>query len=335
MGHQHRVVVSRHGGPDVLEVVEEDLPMPATDQIRVRTLAAGVSAHDVMVRSRRFPGFPHVPFTPGVDVVGVVDAVGAGAVTFEPGERVGALLADEGGYAEYVIVPAMDAVRVPDGIDAAAAACVVTNYLTAYAMLHRGAHVRPGEQALVHGAAGGVGSALVDLGRLAGLELFGTASAHNHEQVSKLGATPIDYRTEDFVERIRSLTGDGVDVVFDPIGGWKQLWRSRSALRSGGRMIWFGVTAISHDGTRVIPASLLARFLIDIFPDGRSAPMPPNAAEPKAWYRETLALLLGELAQGRIQPLMAERISLLEAERAHELLERGGYAGKVVLVSEA
>lgn len=334
MNRQHRVVVARHGGPDVLELVEEDVATPAPGQIRVRTLAAGVSAHDLMVRSGSFPGFPKVPFTPGVDVVGVVDAIGHGVSSVDTGDVVGALLADEGGYADHVCLPATDAVRVPAGVDPAAAACVVTNYLTAYAMLHRGAHVRSGERALVHGAAGGVGTALLDLGVLAGLELFGTASPRNHELVAARGAVPIDYHTEDFVARIHALTGDGVDVVFDPIGGWRQLWRSHKALGKGGRLVWFGVAATSRHGMRVIPASLAARLAIELIPDGRSAPMPPNAAKPNAWYRETLTLLFDRLADGTIAPLVAARIPLDEARRAHELLERGGSAGKVVLVTD-
>ena len=138
---------------------------------------------------------------------------------------------------------------------------MVANYLTAYAVLHRAAGVSSAERVLVHGAAGGVGTALLEPGKLAGLEMYGTASRHNHELVSALGATPIDYRTEDFVGRIRSLTGDGVDAVFDPIAGARQLWRSYRALRKGGRLVWFGVAATSTAGVRVIPLSLLTRFL--------------------------------------------------------------------------
>jgi NADPH:quinone reductase-like Zn-dependent oxidoreductase len=348
-----RVVISRHGGPEVLEVVDEDLPTPAAGQIRVRTLASGVSAHDVMLRSAGFPGFPKPPFTPGVDVVGVVDAIGDGVSTVEMGQTVAALLPAEGGYAEAVCVPAEDAVAVPEGVDPAEAVCVpaedavavsegvdpaeavcvVANYITAYAMLHRGAEVRSRELVLVHGAAGGVGSALLDLGRLAGLEMYGTASQRNHELVKSFGATPMDYRNEDFVERIRELTGDGVDVVFDQIGGARQLWRSYRALRKGGRLIWFGVAATSRSGMSVIPASLVTRFLLSLIPDGKRAPMPPDSGKPKNLYRETLAMLLDHLAAGKIEPVIAARIPLVEAVRAHELLERGSYAGKVVLIA--
>jgi NADPH:quinone reductase len=331
----HRVVITRHGGPEVLQVVEEDPPQPEGDQIRVRTIASGVSAHDLMLRSARFPGFPKVPFTPGVDVVGVVDEIGDDVSGVEPGQRVAALLGSEGGYAEAVCLAADEAVPVPQGVDAAEAVCVVANYLTAYSMLHRAAEVEAGDRVLIHGAAGGVGTALLELGGLAGLEMYGTASAHNHELVKSLGAIPIDYHNEDFVASIRLLTGDGVDAVFDPIGGARQLWRSYRTLRKGGRLVWFGVAATSKEGIGVIPASLAARFVVSLIPDGKRAPMPPDSSKPNAWYRETLALLLDYLAAGKIKPVIADRIPLVEAARAHELLEYRSHAGKVVLIAGA
>jgi NADPH:quinone reductase len=180
-----------------------------------------------------------------------------------------------------------------------------------------------------------VGTALLQLGKLAGLEMYGTASRRNSELVSALGATPIDYRTEDFVERIREFTGDGVDVVFDPIGGARQLRRSYRALRPGGRLVWFGVAAAKKSGLRVIPLTLSMVFLLKLIPDGKQLPLAPDLSKDNAWYRETLAELLDLLAAGKIRPVVAERIPLGEASRAHELLERGGYAGKVVLVANA
>lgn len=328
-----RIVIPRRGGPDVLELIEEEAPHPEPDEIRVKTLASGVSGHDTMLRRAWFPGFPKVPFTPGVDIVGVVDDVGRGALGFEPGQVVAALLPKEGGYSELVCVPASQAVSVPEGVDPAEAVCVVANYLTAYAMLHRGAEVQSGETALIHGAAGGVGSALLELSLLAGLEVYGTASAHNQDLLRSRGATPIDYRNEDFVQRIHQMTGDGVDAVFDPIGGARQLWRSYRALRAGGRLIWFGVAATSRSGLGVIPASLIARLFISMIPDGKKAPMPPDASKPNQWYRETLGLLLDYLSTGKIDPVVAERIPLSQAGRAHELLDLGRRAGKVVLVA--
>jgi NADPH:quinone reductase-like Zn-dependent oxidoreductase len=151
--------------------------------------------------------------------------------------------------------------------------------------------------------------------------------------VSALGATTIDYRTEDFVERIRSLTGDGVDAVFDPIGGAGQIWRSYRALRKGGRLAWFGMVASKKSGMRVIPLSLLMVFLLKLIPDSKQAPLTEDISKDNAWYRETLAELLDWLAEGRIKPVVAERIPLVGAVRAHERLDRGGYAGKMVLVT--
>jgi NADPH:quinone reductase-like Zn-dependent oxidoreductase len=329
-----RVVAIRHGGPEVLQIVEEPLPTPAAGEVRVKTAVAGVSAMDLMVRRSSFPGFPKVPFTPGVDVVGVVDEVGEDVERLEPGQRVAALLGDEGGYADHVCIAEREAVPVPDGLDPAEAVCLVANYLTAYSMLHRAGQVKSGERALIHGASGGVGTALLELGGLAGLEMYGTASPDNHDLVSFLGATPIDYRNDDFVTRIRALTGDGVDVVFDPIGGARQLWRSYRTLRRGGRLVWFGVAATSRHGIKVIPMSLATQALLSLIPDGRKAPFPPDSREPTAWYRETLETLFDHLRAGKIRPVVAARIPLAEAARAHELLERGGHRGKVVLVAD-
>jgi NADPH2:quinone reductase len=230
-------------------------------------------------------------------------------------------------------------VPVPEGLDRAEAVCLVVNYLTAHLHLHRFGGARSGERLLVHGAAGGVGSALLELGRLAGLEIYGTASEHNHELVSSLGATPIDYRTDDFVERIRGLTGDGVDLVVDPIGGARQLWRSYRALRKGGRLVWLGAAATKERGLRVGLLSMPAVFLLRLIPDGKEVPRTPDlgrfALAHDGWYRKTLAELLDAAAAGSLNPVVAERIPLAEAARAHELLERGGHAGKIVLIANS
>jgi NADPH:quinone reductase-like Zn-dependent oxidoreductase len=330
----HRVVAAQRGGPEVLRMVEEPLPEPASNEVRVKMLAAGISGLDLMMRRYRFPGEPKVPFTPGVDVVGVADETGDSVSTVETGQTVAALLGTHGGYAEYVCVPAEAAVPVPPNLDPVEVACVVANYLTAYSMMHRAADVKKGDRILVHGAAGGVGTALLDLGNLSDLEMYGTASAHNLKLVSSLGATPIDYRSEDFVERIRALTGDGVDVVFDPVGGGRQLRRSYQALRKGGRLVWFGMAATSREGLRVIPVTLATRTMLAMIPDGKKAPMPPDIDKPNDWYRSALTTLLDYLAAGKIKPVVAARIPLAEAARAHVLLEGGGIGGKVVLVSK-
>lgn len=337
----HRVLVTRHGGPEVLQVAEEDLPEPKAGEVRVKVLAAGVSAFDLMYRRwRRLPGTPHLPFALGEDIVGVVDKLGKGVSSLETGEMVAGgtwALGVGGGYTKSICLPEDQLVTVPSGLDPAQAVCLVGNYLTAHLHLHQYGRIRSGEHVLIHGAAGGVGTALLELGRLSGLEMYGTASKYNHELVSALGATPIDYHTEDFVERIRSLTGDGADVVVDPVGGGKQLWRSYQALRSGGRLVWLGVAATKKNGMQAGLLSMLMVSLLKLLPDGKQVPQTPDlptyVQAHNEWYRETLAELLDLLALRKIKPVVAERIPLVEALRAHELLERGGYAGKVVLVT--
>lgn len=334
-----RVIVTRHGGPEVLQVVNEDLPEPRAGEVRVKVLAAGVSAYDLMHRrSGSLPGSPEVPYTPGEDIVGEVDMVGEGVSSFEPGQRV-AGYPRGGGYAEFTCLPANDLVPATPGVDPAEAVCLVANYLTAHLLLHQTANLAKGDRVLVQGAAGGTGSALVELGKLAGMEMYGTASKHNHDLVFELGATPIDYRNEDFVKRIRSLTEDGVDAVFDPVGGARQIWRSYQTLREGGLLVSYGMAATTKQGLRVIPFSLLTVLLLKLIPDGKQASMSPNLAEYAPthidWYHDTLAELLDLLAAGSLRPKVAERIPLAEAARAHELLERGAYAGKVVLVTNS
>jgi len=335
----HRVVVSRRGGPDVLEVVEEPLPEPGPDEIRVEVIASGVSHYDIMVRSRSFPMFPRLPFTPGEDVVGVVDAVGRDVTAPLIGETVAAwMFGNGGGYAEYVCVPAWQAVSVPAGLDAAAAVALIVNYLTAHWSLHECARVRSGELVLVHGAAGGVGSALVQLGQLAGLDLFGTARAANLDLVADLGATPVDYRRGDLVAQVRGLSDGGVDVVFDPISGARHLWQSAQMLRKGGRLVMLGMVAATKSGTKAIPISLATIGLLRLMPNGRRTlllpPMDKTYRTDHDRYRNTLSELLDHAATGKLKPLIAARVPLPEAARAHELIERGGHHGKVVLTSD-
>jgi NADPH2:quinone reductase len=337
------VVVTEHGGPEVLRVVEEELPEPGPGEVRVRVLATGVSAFDLIYRRwAHLPGSPKLPFTLGEDVVGVVDGTGPGVPAIGEGQMVAGgtwALGVGGGYTEYLCLPETELVAVPHGVDPAEAVCLVVNYLTAHQHLHDIGGVRSGERILVHGAAGGIGTAVLQLGRLAGLEMFATAARDHHELVSSLGATPIDYRSEDFVTRIQALTGDGVDVVIDPIGGAKHLWRSYRALRRGGRLVWLGSAAVDEQGLRVAPLSMATTFLLGLVPDGKRVPRCPtvdkHARAHPGWYRSTLADLLDALATHQLEPVIAQRIPLVEAAKAHELLERGGHTGKVVLTTDA
>jgi NADPH:quinone reductase len=354
-----RVVVDHFGGPEVLQVVEDEVPRPGPDEVRVRVLAAGVSFTDAQLRAGTYLGVPRPPFTPGYELVGVVDELGLGCSRLPVGNRVAALTA-YGGYAEYVCVPEAEAVEVPDDLDPAAVAGLVLTYMTAYQVLHRMAQVTSGESVLVHGAAGRVGTAVLGLGALDGLRMYGTCSGRDRAAVERLGAVAIDYRTEDFLARIRELTADGVDVVADGLGGRTSI-RSFRALRPGGRLVVFGHYAtLAHGGkswrgwgewyastAAVALAGLLdprrrvMAYRIQRLRDSRQW-LPVSGRRPARlvgggprnpqWFQEDMGVLLELLAADKIHPVVAERLPLSEARRAHELLESSAAKGKLVLV---
>ena len=186
----------------------------------VRVLAAGVSYTDAMLRAGSYLGVPKPPFTPGYELVGVVEELGAGCSRLRVGDRIGALTV-WGADAERVCVPEVEAVEVPEDVDPGQILSLVFTYMTAYQLLHRTARMKRGESVLVHGAAGRVGTAVLELGAVLGLRMYGTCSAGDMDAVERLGAVAIDYRSEDFLKRIRELTGGaGVDVALDGFGGW-------------------------------------------------------------------------------------------------------------------
>jgi NADPH2:quinone reductase len=340
-----RIVVTRYGGPETLTVVEEEPPEPKAGEARVRVLAAGVSLPDVLAREGVHPETPRVPFTPGWDLVGVVDRVGPGPAEIEAGRTVTAMPIS-GAYAEYVCLPQRELVPVPEGLDPAEAVSLVLNYITAYQMMHGSARVERGQRALIHGASGGVGTALLQLGGLAGLEMYGTCSAKGAPVVKSLGGVPIDYRDQDFVKEIHRLTGDGVDVVFESVGG-THIWRSRQALRRGGTVVAYGLTS-SLSGGRLatgrpnrrnrlhgLPIFVLYMAAGWVLP-GRKRVVPYSIQTLKRLkpelFRKDLLTLLGLLQEKKIKPIVARRLPLTEARQAQELLGQGGVTGKIVLM---
>jgi NADPH:quinone reductase len=330
-----------YGGPEVMTIAEEPVPEPRPGEIRVRIIAAGVGYPDVLIRAGTYPGGPRPPFTPGYEFIGTVDKLGAGASGFEVGQRVGAITV-YGSHADYLCVPGWWLVPVPERLDPAEAAIVVFNYVTAYQMLHRTARAREGERVLVHGAAGGVGSALLQLGRLAGLELYGTGSGTQAGVISALGATPIDYTKGSFAERIRELTGEGVDVVLDGIGGSVAVGSYR-ALRRGGRLVMYGhygTTVGGRKNARKVAQFYLSGALVfagNLLPNGKQV-LAFQVAKLRdrhpEWFGQDATALFELLTARKIEPIVAERIPLAEARRAHENLGRGGVTGKQVLICD-
>jgi len=350
--HMRRVVVDHYGGPEVLKVVEDDVPRPGPGEVRVRVLAAGVSFTDAQLRAGTYIGVPKPPFTPGYELVGIVEEVGPGCSRLREGDRIGALTV-YGADAESVCVPEASSVGVPEDLDPGEVLSLLFPYMTAYQVLHRIAMAKRGETVLVHGAAGRVGTAALELGAVAGLRLYGTAAAKDCAAVERLGAVAIDYQHEDFLARVREQTGDGVDVVVDGLGGPLSL-RSFRALRRGGRIVVFGRYATmshGHKDRRAVvvwyaamagvwlrgklsPHRRAFAYRIQRFRD--SAQQRPGAVggEPRypEWFQEDFGVLLELLRQGRIHPVVALRLPLSEAQHAHELLQSTAGTGKLVLV---
>ena len=331
------IVISSKGGADKLKLVEKDIPEPEAGQVRVKILAAGVSSADILMREGVYPvDPPSFPFIPGYDIVGIIDECGADAKKFEKGQTVAALT-KIGGYAECICLSENDLVLVPPGVEPVEAVSIILNYLTAYQMLHRIAEVKEGEKMLVYAAAGGVGTALLELGRLAGLEMYGTASRGKHETISNLGATPIDYRNKDVIQEIKSLTTDGVDVVFDAIGG-ENCFRSYRAIREEGRVVTFGASFALNEKEPNLQEVFFwwrASLALNLLSDTKKVltyAISTFKPEHHDWYLEDLETLLKMLAVQKIKPVISKVMHLSEAAKAHDLLDRQEVSGKIVLV---
>ena len=337
MGNQKnaRVIITGRGGPEVLKWVEEDLPAPAPGQVRVKVLATGVAYADILMRHGLYPGAPRFPFAPGYDVVGDIDALGEGVTGFAIDQRVAALIMI-GGYSRFTVVPAAHLVPVPEQLDPAEAVSLVLNYVIAYQMIHRVANLQSGQSLLIHSAAGGVGTAALQLGKIAELRMFGTASKPKHETVSALGAIPIDYRDDNFVERIGELAPQGLDSVFDPIGG-PHWWDSYRCLRRGGSLVCYGAQAAVTEGKLAAGVGFALMGLMKVLPDGRRVVWCNvkvlRDSRPE-WFREDLGKLFALLSRREIQPVIAARLPLRDAQRAHELLEKAQVIGKIVLLPQ-
>jgi NADPH:quinone reductase-like Zn-dependent oxidoreductase len=333
MEQRNRVVrVSSFGDPEGLEVVDTSLPTANRGEVRVRVLASSINYTEVLIRRHLYPQTMRLrpPFVMGYDVVGQIDQIGEGVHNFQIGDRV-ADMTVVGSNADYRTLRAEDVARVPVGVDAAEAATLILSWMTAYQLLHRAARVQRGQRVLVHGAAGAVGQALLVLGRLAGLELWGTVRGEQMALVRELGGTPIDYQHEDFTRVLRG----GFDLIVDGIGedGYR---RSYAALKPGGLLCAIGFSASVQAQRRILPiVTEIARlYLWRLLPSGKRARFySVNAmrARHPAWFKEDLERLFDLLATGAIRPRVAERISFDEVAEAHRRLEAGGLDGKLVL----
>jgi NADPH:quinone reductase-like Zn-dependent oxidoreductase len=326
------VVATRLGGPEVLHVIENDLQDPIADEVRIRVLASAVSRPDITVRTGEalYAGTPlgkKPPFVPGYAVIGDVEAVGEGVTNIAVGDRVGVMTVT-GGYTEYLYWCSNHVVPVPASLDPGEAVTLILNYIVAYQTLHRSARIESGEKSLVIGACGGVGTALLELGRLAGVTMYGLASKSKHDSLTRLGAIPVDYHDPDWVNVLREAVPGGFDAVFDGMSG-PYIDLGISLLRRGGRLISFG------EPESLLP--VLAKFVqYNLQPNGKTLKLYGTsryALFDRSPYLEDLAMLFRMLEEGQIRPLIQQRFAILEAAKANALLESGQVTGNVVLLA--
>ncbi len=324
------IIATRKGGPEALQIVEKELREPAAGEVRIKAQAVPVCLPDVSARYGTTPFAPRFPFAPGYAVIGVIDATGKAVSSFRVGQRVAALTA-YGAYAEYVYWKAEELIPVPAALDAAKAIPLVLNYIVAYQCMHRTAKVKAGDKVLIVGASGGIGTAFLQLGKLAGLKMYGIASKSKHYVLTRYGATPIDYHTQDFVEVIRQAEPQGLDAVFDGMGG--------HYYRRGYRLLRRGGTVVGYGNPGSIPATLRdlgQALLLGLLPDGRSAKYYGTGLShlDRRPFLEDWAALFKLLGEKKIDPVIAARFPILEAAQANALLESGQVVGNVVLVGD-
>jgi NADPH:quinone reductase-like Zn-dependent oxidoreductase len=321
------VIVARRGSTDAMQIIENDLRAPSAGEARIKVLAAPVCQDDIAARIGNRPFLPKIPFVPGYSILGVVDAIGEGVTSVAVGDRVVALM-KYGGYTEYVFWEAEKLGRVPATVNPAEAAVLILNYLVAYQILHRVVQVKPGDKALLVGASGGVGTAFLQLGKLAGLKMYGLASLSKHKALAEYGAIPIDYRAQDFVQVLRQAEPGGLDFVFNGMDE-EYFERGLAVLRRGGVLVHYGA-----------PQSL-ARFLLlvaklilyNLLPNGKTIEGYGTHRLGVELFKQDWEALFKLLEEGKIKPIIAKEFPILEAAQANRLLESGQVTGNIVLLA--
>ncbi len=343
------IMLQGKGGLDRLDEVSLPLIEPGPGELRVRIVAAGAGGTDIIMRTSKYLFAPPFPYVPGYELVGVVDAVGAGVSDFSVGQKVAALTV-HGAFAEYLVRSADDFVLLPAGLDDAQSVALILNYVTAYQMIHRSAALRAGQTALVTGANGGVGSALLQLLRVAGIRAIAACAEKHFDYVRALGAEPIPSRgpthdhtqdqTQDqtIAQAARKIVPAGVDAAFDVMGG-AGTWDCVRATRRGGTVVGYGFMGTTVKGKpsqRQVLRGFVALFVGARLVGRRGCFYGITALyrKDKAPFKQDLPKLFDLLASGKISPAIAHRLPLLAARKSQELLQAGGVAGKIVLLRE-
>ena len=341
------LVQTGNGGYDVLQVQERPDPPVGPGEVRIAVKAAGINFADTMARLGLYPDAPKPPCVMGYEIAGTIEALGEGVADRTVGDRVVAGTRF-GGQAELVAVPASQVLPLPERLSFEQGAAFPVNYGTAYAALIVMGSLRQGDRVLIHAAAGGVGIAATQIARNVGAEVFGTASPSKHDAIRAQGVThPIDYRSLDFeAETMRITGGEGVDLIIDALGP-TSFRKDYRLLRSGGRMVMYGLSEATRESGRDIPAMLksLAKMPLATIPWWKSlALMNENKGifglnMLKWWDREgsldrVTEPLMADLEAGRLEPVVAEAFPFERAGDAHRFIAERRNVGKVVLFPE-
>ncbi len=334
----HKIKLTEFGDIDVMQyVTEAELPEPKAGQVRVRVLATSASYTDTLIRRGIYPDVPKkmLPLSPGYDMVGIVDKLGSGVTNLKVGQKV-AELTVIGAYSEYMILDADKLATVPNDVDNADAVSLILTYVTAYQMLHRVAKVKNGNVILIHGAGGAVGTAFLQLGKLMGLKMYGTASASQKAYIENLGGIFIDYKSQDFLQVIKEKEPDGIDAVFDPMGG-DYFPRSLKTLKENGTLVGFGFqnSASGKGGNKYLDfIKIMIWDLLPYKPNAKFYLIGDWHKKQHEYFKQDLSALFELLKQGKINPNVFKKIPLKDAKEAHRMIENGEAKGKIVLVME-
>jgi synaptic vesicle membrane protein VAT-1 len=335
-----QIFIPRTGGPEVLELREAADPEPKAGEVRIRVKASGVNFADIMARMGLYPDAPPLPAVVGYEIAGVVDAIGEGVLRTKKGDRVIGLCRF-GGYADVVVLPEAQVFAMPERIGFEQAAAIPVNYLTAWLMLVELGNLQARHTVLVHSAAGGVGQAALQICKLRGATMLGTASKGKHERLRSLGvAACVDPSTDDLATVVREHTrGRGVDIVLDAIGG-RSFQRSYALLAPMGRVFMFGISSFAPGQRRSVLAAL--RGVVGMPRYGSIKLMQDNRGVfginlGRLWdemgaLEDAMTSILRHTAAGELDPVVDSAVPMAEAARAHERLQSRGSFGKVVLV---
>ncbi len=333
-----RIVLTKAGGPSTLAVIPMKMPEPEAGELRIEVAYAGINFADLLMRLGLYQPRPKYPFTPGYELSGVVDAIGEGVTGFSIGQRVVAALPN-GGQASHVIVNSQRALPLPDDVGLDVAASIPVTYLTAHHMLHHLGHMEKNDAVLIHGGAGGVGTAALQICQWAGVsKVWATASGHKSSTIEAFGGIAIDRHNEDFVEVIKKATNnEGVDHILDPIGG-DNLSRSLSVLKEGGRLYTYGMSAAAPTSKRNLFRSYLAWRKTPKFDPLRL--MTRNrgvfGVHMGTWKDEKVMLkqlqrILEGINSGRLAPVIDSVFDAEDVAKAHQYIHDGKNIGKVLL----